>query len=224
VARQRVVPDWMKRGFATSTCEPPNMRLELAPPVVVELHCENHTVAAQLSRTPLGSAMSYVLSVVGLLLAVACTLRGPTLNPQALGCYIVTSFGWSRQAAQVTGFHALPRTVTLDSAFVQEGARRIFVPAEWQSEGSATWDNTFATWLRIEDSIVTIPSRSAFHDLGGDSIVVRWRGWGGGLTAFLEPTTFGYRGLAQLDPRQLARGAPRVTVELHRSTCSSKPA
>ena len=172
---------------------------------------------------PIGSCVLYV---VGLLLAVACTLRGPTLNPRALGCYTVTSFGWSRQAAQVTGFAALPWTVVLDSTFV-EGGRRIFVPAEWQSDGSrrnyATWDNTFATWLRIDDSIVTIRSRTAFHELGGDSIVVRWRGWGGGLTAFLEPTTFGYRGLAQLDPRQLARGAPRVTVELHRSTCPSKP-
>ncbi len=176
----------------------------------------------------MSALLSFFLSVIGLLLAVACTLRGPTLDPQALGCYTVTSFGWSRQAAQVTGFNALPRTVILDSVFLQEGGRRIFVPAEWQSEGgrrnSATWDNTFATWLRIDDSIVTIPSRSAFHDLGGDSIVVRWRGWGGGLTAFLEPTPFGYRGLAQLDPRQLARGAPAITVELHHSPCRSNPA
>jgi len=167
-----------------------------------------------------------LLSVIGGLLAAGCTLRSATLNPQALGCYTVTSFGWSGQAAQVTGFDALPRTVILDSVFVQEGGRRIFVPAEWQSEGSrrnlATWDNTFGSWLRIDDSIVTIPSRSAFHDLGGDSIVVRWRGWGGGLTAFLEPTTFGYRGLAQLEPRQLAPGAATITVELRRFTCPSK--
>jgi len=171
--------------------------------------------------------VNHFRSVIGLLVAAACTLRGPTLNPQALGCYTVTGFGWSRQAAQVTGFDALPRTIILDSVFVQDGGRRIFVPAEWQSEGSrrnlATWDNTFGTWLRINDSIVTIPSRSAFHDLGGDSIVVRWRGWGGVLTAFLAPTTFGYRGLGQLDPRQLARGAPRITVELRRFTCPSKP-
>jgi hypothetical protein len=147
------------------------------------------------------------------------------LDPKALGCYTVESHGWFAQAASVTGFRALPRTLALDSGFVVEGRRRVILPAEWQFQGSrrngASWDNTWSTWMRVDDSIITVPSARAFHDLSADSIIVSWRGWGGGLTAFLAPTVYGYRGLAQLDPRQLARGAPTIFVELHRTACSS---
>ena len=158
-------------------------------------------------------------------LAASCAIRAATLNPKALGCYTVQSHGWSEQAASVTGFRALARTVVLDSVFVQEGGRRVIVPPEWQVQGvqrnRATWDNTASSWMRINDSIIFIPSASAFHDLAGDSIIVRWAGWGGGLTAFLAPTAYGYRGLAQLNPRQLATGAPTILVELYRTSCSS---
>ena len=163
--------------------------------------------------------------LAGAVLASSCAIRGPTLDPKALGCYTVESHGWSAQAASVTGFRALPRTLVLDSSFVAEGGRRVILPAAWEFQGSrrngANWDNTAVSWMRIDDSIITVPSASAFHDLSGDSIIVRWRGWGGGLTAFLAPTAYGYRGLAQLDPRQLAKGAPTIVVELHSTACSA---
>src|SRR2546422_9511644 len=38
---------------------PSNMRLELTPPVAVELRCEQYSIATQLSRSPLGRQCGY---------------------------------------------------------------------------------------------------------------------------------------------------------------------
>jgi len=168
--------------------------------------------------------MQLFLTVLTSALLLECALRPPVLTTRALGCYDVHVQGWSNAAAQVTGFAALPRTLALDSVFVAEGGRRVIVPADWLVQGAnrnhTTWGNTLGDWQRLGDSLIFLRSATEFHQLAADSIVVSWSGWGGSLTAYLAPTPFGYRGVAQLQPRPLAKGLPPIFVELERRACA----
>jgi hypothetical protein len=168
--------------------------------------------------------MKLFLTVLPSALVLGCALRPPLLTTRALGCYDVHVQGWSNAAAKVTGFAALPSTLALDSVFVVEGGRRVIVTADWLVQGAnrnhTTWGNTLGDWQRLGDSLIFLRSTTGFHELAADSIVVSWSGWGGSLTAYLAPTTFGYSGLGQLEPRPLAKGLPPIFVKLDRRVCS----
>ena len=168
--------------------------------------------------------MKLLLTVLTSALLLGCAWRPPALTTRALGCYVVHVQGWSHAAAQVTGFAALPSSLALDSVFVVEGGRRVVVPGDWLVQGAnrnhTTWGNTLGDWLRLGDSLVFPRSTTGFHELAADSIVVSWSGWGGSLTAYLAPTASGYRGLAQLQPRPLAKGLPPIFVDLDRRACA----
>jgi hypothetical protein len=161
------------------------------------------------------------------LIAATAACYAPAPVPQtALGCFAVNPIGWSRAAGRVTGFDTLPRSLALDSSFVADGGHRVILARTWQDQppniNTASWRNEISEWRRLDDSIIFIRARSAFHTLGADSIVITWRGWGGSLTAFLAQTGTGYRGLAQLEPRPLAAGVARITVELTKTACDTR--
>jgi len=153
-----------------------------------------------------------------LLVLAGCLAPPPPVPRQALGCFSVHPSAWSAAAVYVTGIRRLPSSIILDSSFTPSGARRIRLPTN-TSHVFAEWSNELYEWRRFDDSILPWPSRNAFHTLANDSITVTWSGWGGWLTAYLAPTGTGYTGLAQLNPRQLANGAPAITVTLERMTC-----
>ena len=161
---------------------------------------------------------------IGLLVVTTACHAPPPVPRAAIGCFTVSAFGWSAAAGRATGFDTLPKSLALDSSFATEGGHRVILAHSWQDQppniNTASWANESAAWRRLDDSIIFVPARSAFHTLAADSITITWRGWGGSLTTFLARTDAGYRGLAQLEPRPLAAGVAPVTVELRRIPCS----
>ena len=209
---------------------PLNKRLKLAARVDYGMHLSSARrdlgAIRSTARPTFGHSarMKRFLTVLASALVLGCALRPPRLTTRALGCYDVHVQGWSNAAAKVTGFAALPSTLALDSVFVVEGGRRVVVTADWLVQGAnrnhTTWGNTLGDWQRLGDSLIFLRSNTGFHELAADSIVVSWSGWGGSLTAYLAPTAFGYSGLAQLQPRPLAKGLPPIFVKLDRRVCS----
>ena len=156
-----------------------------------------------------------------LALSGACAVNAPVLNRLAPGCYETQPVGWSTAMTELVGF-TIPRQVYLDSAFTSNNwnQRRQGHPTGWELQ--TTWTSTSGDWLRLPgDTVIAIRGATFFHDLGGDSIIVYWRGRKGSVTAYLEPTRGGFRGLAQLGPRPFARDLPTPRVELRRVVCRS---
>ena len=152
-------------------------------------------------------------------ICLACAIRPPVLNRLAVGCYEVDAEPWSAEMTELVGF-TLPQHVYLDSSLAGGGSdSRQARPTGWDLRTS--WTNTSGDWLRLPgDTIIVVRGATVFHELGADSIIVNWSGPGGSVAAYLEPTTEGFAGLAQLSPRQFARDLPTPRVELRRTTCS----
>ena len=169
-----------------------------------------------------------LLTVGSLALAfgVACAIRGPTPLPwMALGCYAVSANGWTAETGEVVGFSELPEVIALDT-IRSAWESVVLVPKDWSWEGpnkinNAGWSSTLrGDWMHLPgDTIIMMRSKSVFHELANDSIIVRWS-WLGSVNTFLAQTADGYAGFAQITPRELSRNLPPLWVRLKRMGCA----
>lgn len=138
---------------------------------------------------------------------------------RAIGCYEVDASTWTSSRATEYGF-SFPDRIELDSAFAADrpSARRGW---PWNDDVGVYWDNTASDWMLAGDTIVGIPSRTAFHTLDKDSIIVTFTSRRDGFQAWLAPTSAGYRGLAQRVDWKTGR-RESVPMELRRTACVSR--
>jgi len=158
--------------------------------------------------------------LIAALAGLTCFGPGARLSPQVVGCYRVSARAWSAAHARITGFGSLPDVIALDTARLG----RILVPQSWRVGGpnsnTASLHLYLPPWRWEGDSLV-FDRYSRPHAIANDSVILRFSGWGGTLTAFLERRGESFEGYGFLEPQQLARHVPAVRVRLERADCPS---
>ena len=166
------------------------------------------------------------LSTVAIVL-LGCSVRGPALNEQALGCYTVHS-SVPAETERLFPFKILPSVIALDSSpEFRLGQRPVLVPLHWRFQGrhqpDASWSNIADDWMLLRSGRVFFPlPTNSFHALRGDSIIVRFPG----VVAFLAPDAHGYTGVAQWSGERhysFRDPQPKSTMSLERTACESLP-
>lgn len=156
---------------------------------------------------------------MALLLGAGCFGPGPSLSPSVVGCYSVEARDYTSVHAAITGFRALPQIVALDTAY----RGRVLVPRAWRAADPPNVNSAGLTlysypWKVVGDYVV-FDDRSRLHELGGDSVTVTLRGWGGAMTIFLARDGDGFSGLGGFQPLMKPEDAPAISVRLRRAAC-----
>ena len=169
--------------------------------------------------------------IVAAILGVACAPIGgldPVPEPMP-GCYDVSTTPDWAAFVETTGLKRAPAVVGIDAS----PDRYLLVPVDWReperslTSNTARW-NEFTMGYRISgDSLVALYDKR--RRLAGDSMVVYWAGFDGGVTALLAPTGAGFEGRMFATGKGGKRG-PNGTLTLSRRSCpavrlvSSRPA
>ncbi len=153
-------------------------------------------------------------------LGTGCAGPGPSLSPSVIGCYAVEANDYTSDHAAITGFHALPEIVALDTAY----RGRVLVPQSWRM---ADPRNTNAAGLslysypwKVIGKYVVFDNRSREHELGADSVTLTLRGWGGAMKIFLARDGDGFSGLGGFQPLMRPEDAPAIFVRLRPAACT----
>lgn len=166
----------------------------------------------RVSRVPLAS-----LSLV----VAGCALFGPPprLEPRLAGCYSVHAPGYGDAHAAITGFRSLPSRLSLDTAY----NGRVRVPRSWRMADSPQGN---VASLALESLPGVARGEYVFFDrydrprrLGGDSIIITFRGWSGLMSVYFARTADGFSGFASFAPVMRPEDAPSLRVTLLAAAC-----
>jgi hypothetical protein len=148
---------------------------------------------------------------------VACAPPPPVVAPMP-GCYAVMAEPWSPAHAYATGLRSLPPVIGIDS----NTDRQTLVPPDWRLQkpeftSHSDWSDWSFEWKLRGDSVLETWS-GKYHKMAADSLMLRFHGWAGAVTAFLAPTPNGFEGSMQMTSLTQTT-VPRARLSLSRRDC-----